>query len=96
MGDDYIVEFTSAGPMNYGYRTKNGKVCCKVRGFTLNLRREEQLNYQIMRKNLLKELTNPLNERQNIEFLNPYSFTRDPVTKRLRVWGAKCKKNYLT
>ena len=36
--DDYIVDFTSAGPKNYGYKTKLGKVCCKVRGFTLNVR----------------------------------------------------------
>ena len=33
---DHIVEFTSAGPKNYGYITKEGKVECKVRGFTLN------------------------------------------------------------
>ena len=33
---DYIVEFVSGGPKNYGYRTKQGKVECKVRGFRLN------------------------------------------------------------
>ena len=31
---DYIIDFTSAGPKNYGYKTKNDKVCCKVCGFT--------------------------------------------------------------
>ena len=53
---DYIIDFTSAGPKNYGYKTKNGKVCCKVRGFTLNARGQQQLNYNIMRQNLLEEL----------------------------------------
>ena len=31
---DFITEFTSAGPKNYGYKTHQGKVCCKVRGLT--------------------------------------------------------------
>lgn len=37
-GDDCVVGFTSAGPKNYGYKTKNGKVCCKVRGFMPTLK----------------------------------------------------------
>ena len=31
-----MTEFTSAGPKNYGYKTHQGKVCCKVKGFALN------------------------------------------------------------
>ena len=31
--DDYIEEFVSGGPKNYGYTTKKGHVECKVRGF---------------------------------------------------------------
>ena len=34
--DDYIEEFASGGPKNYGHKTKKGKVECKVRGFRLN------------------------------------------------------------
>ena len=48
--EDHIVDLTSAGPKNYGYKTKNGNVCCKVRGFTLNVRGQQQLNYDIMRR----------------------------------------------
>lgn len=33
---DHIVEFCSAGPKNYGYQTARGKVCCKVKVFSLN------------------------------------------------------------
>ena len=47
---DHIVEFTSAGPKNYGYITNTGKTCCKVRGFTLNVRGSQQLNYDVMRR----------------------------------------------
>ena len=30
--DDHMVEFADAGPKNYGYRTHQGKVECKVWG----------------------------------------------------------------
>ena len=83
---DYIVDFTSGGPKNYGYTTKKGKVCCKVRGFSLkSVRGSEQLNYKIMRQNVIDEVTAPMDERRNIEVVNPYFFTRDPTTKQLKV-----------
>ena len=82
---DYITEFVSGGPKNYGYITKSGKVCCKVRGFTLNVRGSAQLNYQVMRQNVLDEIQHPLEERRDVEVTNPHFFTRDPTTKRLRV-----------
>ena len=84
-GDDFITEFTSAGPKNYGYRTQQGKVCCKVRGFTSNVRGSQQLNYDVMRQNLINEITQPLNERRNIDVVNPNFFWRNPATKHLRV-----------
>ena len=83
--DDFITEFTSAGPKNYGYKTKNGKVCCKVRGFTLKFRGAQQLNYDVMRQNLIDEITHPLDERRNIDVVNPNFFWRNPATKHLRL-----------
>ena len=35
---DTIVEFAAARAKNYGYRTRQGKVECKVREFSLNVR----------------------------------------------------------
>ena len=35
---DVFVESLSGRAKNYGYRTRNEKVECKVRGFTLNYR----------------------------------------------------------
>ena len=81
---DHIVEFVSGGAKNYGYMTKNGKVCCKVRGFTLNVRGLKQLNYDVMRQNILEEIRHPLDDRRNTDVLNPYHFTREPATKRLK------------
>ena len=86
---EYIVDFTSGGPKNYGYTTVNGKVECKVRGFTLNnVRGSQQLNYQRLRQNVLDELTEPQERRRLIDVVNPYFnpyFTRNPATKELRV-----------
>ena len=72
------AEFTSAGPKNYGYKTHHGKVCCKVRGFSLNVRGSRQLNYDVMREKLLDEMTQPLDERRNIDVINPTSFGEIP------------------
>jgi len=56
----YITEFVSGGPKNYGHTTKNGKVECKVRGFRLNCEGSKQLNYDVMCKSVLDEITSPL------------------------------------
>ena len=45
---DYITTFASGGPKNYTYQTKNGKTVCKVRGFTLNYRGSQKLNFETM------------------------------------------------
>ena len=83
---DHIVDFTSGGPKNYGYTTANGKVECKVRGFTLhNVRGSQQLKYERLRQNVLDELTDPQDTRRHIDVVNPYFFTRNPATKELRV-----------
>ena len=75
---DFITEFTSAGPKNYGYKTCQGKVCCKVRGFTLNVRGSQQVNCDVMRQNLIDEITQTLDERRNIDVVNPHFFWRNP------------------
>lgn len=84
---DFITEFTSAGPKNYGYKTYQGKVCCKVRGFSLNVRGANQLNYDVMKQNLIDEITNPCEDGQqrNVEVVNPNFFYRDPANKDLKV-----------
>ena len=59
---DHIVEFASAGPKHYGYRTARGKVECKVRGFSLNTRGREQLNFELLKENVICEVSDPLKE----------------------------------
>jgi hypothetical protein len=45
----YIVEFLSAGPKNYTYKTDVGTTKCKVRGFTLNKTNSAIINFDSMK-----------------------------------------------
>ena len=60
--DDYITEFVSGSAKNYRYLTKQGKSYCKVCLFTLNYRGSWYLNYEVMKQNVLGEITDPLDE----------------------------------
>lgn len=60
--DDHIVEFMSAGPKNYGYQMVKGKGDCKVKGLSLTREGLAQVNYQVMRQNLLDEIQSPLED----------------------------------
>ena len=80
---DHIVEFCSAGPKTYGYQTANGKVCCKVKGFSLNSEGSAQLNYNVTRSNLLDELRDPLQQPQSIPVKQSHAIQRDVKTYSL-------------
>ena len=54
-----IREFSSAGPKNYGYIQDDGKQECKVKGFSLNTEGSKQLNYTILRNNVINEIQDP-------------------------------------
>ena len=80
---DTIIEFATAGPKNYGYVTRQGKVECKVRGFSLNARGQEQLNFDILKRNVMDELQHPQAQARSIPIFNPHKIVRDETTKRL-------------
>lgn len=82
---DVIREFVCAGPKNYGYITQQGKSECKIRGFTLNARGANVLNFHSMKANILAELNNPLDDRRTTSVLTPYYFQRDSERKRIKV-----------
>ena len=48
----YIEEFVSCGPKNYSYKVNTGQVICKVRGFSLNHKNSQVLNFQSMKEAL--------------------------------------------
>ena len=82
--DVYIEEFVSGGPKNYGYKTKKGKVECKVRGFRLNSEGKAQLNYDAMRQNVLDEIQHPQDhpqkEPRQTQVVKTYQIVRDAKT----------------
>ena len=73
---DSIVEFCSAGPKNYGYKTRAGKTVCKVRGFSLNCQGAAQLNYHVLRQNVLDELHTPLAEPRTTRVTQSHTIQR--------------------
>ena len=81
--DDHITEFVSGGPKNYGYQTKNDKVECKVRGFRLNSEGKTQLNYDVMRKNVLDEIQHPQNQPRQTQVVKTHQIVRDAKTYQL-------------
>jgi len=85
LGGDSIVEFVSGGAKNYAYRTKKGKVECKVRGFTLNYETLQILNFYTMNENILNELDEPLDERRVMPVPVSDFFERDQTTKKIKL-----------
>ena len=52
---DYITNFVALAPKSYAYTTKNGKVICKVKGFTLNIKNQKNINFDSIEKLILGE-----------------------------------------
>ena len=78
--DNYIEEFVSGGPKNYGYKTKNGQVECKVRGFRLNSEGKTQLNYDVMCQNVLDEIQQPQKELCHTQVVKTHQIVRNAKT----------------
>ena len=72
-----------AGPKNYGYQTKLGHVECKVRGFRLNSEGKSQLNYNVMRQNVLDEIQKPLLKPRQTQVVKTHQIVRDAKTYEL-------------
>ena len=89
---DTIVEFCSGGPKNYGYRTQQGVVECKVRGFSLNVEGQAQLNFEVLKNNTLQEINHPLAEPRVTPVVQSHTIQRAPKTYELTT--AEKTKNY--
>ena len=84
--DEYIQEFVSGGPKNYGYTTNKGKVECKVRGFRLNSEGHTQLNYDVMRQNVQDEIQRPLPKPREIQVTKSHHIVREPKNYSLATY----------
>jgi len=74
---DYIVEFTSGGPKNYGFLTKNGDECCKVKGFSLNSEGCSQMNYHLTKEFVLNEVERPREKPRMKQIMKTHQIVRD-------------------
>jgi len=90
--EDYIVEFVSAGPKNYAYTTYHGKMDCKVRGFTLNVRGQAVLNFQTMKTLILDEILDPQHQPRLLPVTNPHKIQR--VSEEKKIQTVRQTKNY--
>jgi hypothetical protein len=81
----YIEEFVSGGPKNYAYRLDNGVEVCKVRGFTLNFKNSQLINYQA-----IKDMV--VNGKEGKTVVNPCKISRD--SRKRKIYNRKEKKNY--
>ena len=81
---EHIVEFVSGGAKNYGYQTSGGKFECKVRGFTLNVRGRQRLNYTTMKEHIVDTLEEE-EEAVPISVINPNHFHHDQTTKKMKL-----------
>lgn len=82
---DVITEFVSGGARNYAYRTRQGVTECKVRGFTLNVRGKEVLNFETMKRNILADIDETREERRVIRVNNPNHFQRNATNKKIKL-----------
>jgi len=64
---------------NYGYKTKKGKVECKVWGFRLNSEGKTQFNYDVMR-HVLDEIQKPQKEPRQTQVVKTYQIVCDAKT----------------
>ena len=75
---------------------------CKVRGFTLNTQGQIQLNFDLLKANVIDEVTVPLDKPRVIPIHNPHKIKHAAdtktletveVTKQYRVVFDKCMVN---
>ena len=70
-------------PRTMGMR-QNRKIVRKVHGFSLHVRDAKQLNYQIMKQNILDEILGPQDKRRDTDIVNVRHFKCDPIAKKIK------------
>ena len=66
----HITEFVATGPKSYAYRLSNGDEVCHVRGFSLNFKNSQLINFESI-KSIVTE------GASSITVTNPRKITRD-------------------
>ena len=72
----YIMDWCGSGPKSYSYITSDGKMECKIKGFTLNHENSQYINYTT-----LKQIIE--GQKRRITTINERAITREPSTKQI-------------
>ena len=85
-GNNYIKEFVSAGPKNYGYLLNNGMSVCKIKGFSVNFIASQKLNFESMRELVINQNDDKINVEQNkfIRDKNEWVIRTETMNKQYR------------
>ena len=78
-----IQEFVTGGPKNYTYRLQNGKTECKIRGFTQDEQGMALLNFDSMRKHMLRAINSPKKEMEPTAVPVSINMVTDRTTKKI-------------
>ena len=76
LGGHHIEKWCGSGPKSYSYCTSDGKMVCKVKGFTLNHENSLLINQQTMREIIE-------NQKQRITTVNERMISRNTKTKQV-------------
>ena len=92
----WITEFVSCGPKNYSFKLNTGEVVCKVRGFSLNYRNSQIVNFQSMKETLFSwmkqedpKLVTITTEICRHKYGDPMLYTRDVEKKYSVVYNKR-------
>ncbi|XP_022787930.1 uncharacterized protein LOC111327883 [Stylophora pistillata] len=72
----HITDWYGSGPKSYSYATSDGKMVCRVKGFTLNHENSQYVNEKTM-KRIIE------GQKRRITIVNEQAITLDPATKRI-------------
>ena len=67
------------GAKNYGYKVNTGETHCKIRGFTLNFKNSQVLNFDSMKEIICKYV----DSADSLDVVNDCKITREKWTRRL-------------
>ena len=76
LGGHHIEKWCGSGPKSYSYCTSNGKIVCKVKGFTLNHENSQYINQQTMRQIIE-------GQKKQITTVNEQMIYRNSQTKQI-------------
>ena len=79
--DQYITEFVSGGCKQYAYKVNTGEEVCKIRGFTLNYKNSNIINFESMKKLIVESREQDQNlSNHTLNTENARKITRDKAT----------------